>query len=60
MWGENMIKIRCKECGHIIAFENEPINDKGEISIMCNNRKPNGERCKTINIIKKKETNTNN
>ena len=44
-------KIRCSECGNIIAFENEPINDKGEISIMCNNRKPNGKRCKTINII---------
>lgn len=44
-------KIRCSECGNIIAFENEPINDRGEISIMCNNRKPNGKRCKTINII---------
>lgn len=44
-------KIRCKECGNIIAYENEPINEKGEISIMCNNRKPNGTRCKTINII---------
>ena len=57
-------KIRCSECGNIIAFENEPINDKGEISIMCNNRKPNGKRCnnrkpngkrcKTINIITRK------
>lgn len=46
-----MEKIRCKECGNIIAFLLEPINDKGEISIMCNNRKPNGKRCKTINII---------
>ena len=46
-----MKKIRCKECGNIIAFENEPINDKGEISIMCNNRKANGQRCKTVNII---------
>ena len=44
-------KIRCSECGNIIAYENEPINDRGEISIMCNNRKPNGKRCKTINII---------
>lgn len=44
-------KVRCRECGNIIAFENEPINDKGEISIMCNHRKPNGKRCKTINII---------
>lgn len=44
-------KIRCKECGSIIAIENEPINDKGEISIMCNNRKPNGKRCKTVNVI---------
>ena len=44
-------KIRCYECGNIIAYENEPINDRGEISIMCNNRKPNGKRCKTINII---------
>ncbi len=48
-------KIRCSECGNIIAYENEPINDKGEISIMCNNRKPNGKRCKTINIIKSKK-----
>ena len=46
-------KIRCSECGNIIAFEIEPINDKGEISIMCNHRKANGERCKTINIIRK-------
>lgn len=46
-----MKKIRCKECGTIIAFENEPI-EKGEISIMCNARKPNGERCKTVNIIR--------
>ena len=44
-------KIRCSECGNIIAYENEPINDKGDISIMCNNRQPNGKRCKTINII---------
>lgn len=47
-------KIRCSECGNIIAYENEPINDRGEISIMCNNRKPNGKRCKTINIITRK------
>lgn len=46
-----MNKIRCKECGNIIAYEVEAINDKGQISIMCNNRKPNGKRCKTINII---------
>lgn len=45
-------KIRCSECGNLIAYENEPINDRGEISIMCNHRKPNGDRCKTINIIK--------
>ena len=45
-------KIRCVECGNIIAFELEPISDKGKISIMCNSRKPNGKRCKTINIIK--------
>ena len=45
-----MKKIRCKECGHIIAMEIEPIT-KGAISIMCNNRKPNGERCKTVNRI---------
>lgn len=44
-------KIRCRECGNIIAYEIDPINDKGKISIMCNNRKPNGKRCKTINII---------
>lgn len=44
-------EIRCSECGHIIALEIEPINDKGEISIMCHNIKPNGKRCKTINII---------
>ena len=44
-------KIRCYECGNIIAYENEPITDRGEISIMCNNRKSNGKRCKTINII---------
>lgn len=47
-----MNKIRCKECGHTIAYEIEPINDKGQISIMCNNRKANGEKCRTINIIK--------
>lgn len=47
-----MGKIRCKECGHIIAYEIEPINDKGQISIMCNNRKANGEKCRTINVIK--------
>lgn len=44
-------KIRCKECGNIIAFENEPITGEGEISIVCNHRKPNGKRCKTVNII---------
>lgn len=49
-----MKKIRCQECGAIIAHENQPINDKGEISIMCNNRKSNGERCKTVNIINNK------
>lgn len=47
-----MNRIRCKECGHTIAYEIEPINDKGQISIMCNNRKANGEKCRTINIIK--------
>lgn len=47
-------KIRCSECGNIIAFMNEPINDKGEISIMCNNRKPNGQRCKAVNVISRK------
>ena len=45
-----MKDIRCKECGHIIAKEIEPIKD-GSISIMCNNRKANGQRCKTVNII---------
>ena len=51
-----MRKIRCKECGHTIAYAIEPINDKGQISIMCNNRKPNGEKCRTINIIEKNNT----
>lgn len=46
-----MKKIRCKECGHIIAYEVEPLKI-GEISIMCNARKPNGIRCKTVNQIK--------
>ena len=50
-----MKKIRCKECGAIIAFEVTHI-EKGEISIMCNARKPNGERCKTVNIIKPNNT----
>lgn len=50
-----MNKIRCKECGHIIAMEIEPVK-QGVISIMCNNRKPNGERCKTINLIGEKKT----
>jgi phage FluMu protein Com len=49
-----MKKIRCSECGGIIALEIEPITEKGEISIMCNNRKPNGKRCKTINLINRK------
>lgn len=50
--GDNTLKkIRCKECGNIIAFEVTPI-EKGEITIMCNNRKPNGQRCKTVNVIK--------
>lgn len=44
-------KYRCRECGNILAFINEPINDKGEISIMCNHKKQNGQRCKTVNII---------
>lgn len=47
-------KIRCKECGNIIAFENEPIKGEGEISIVCNHRKPNGKRCKTVNIINRR------
>ncbi len=46
-----MKKIRCKECGHIIAHQIEPIVG-GEITIMCNNKKPSGERCKTINSIR--------
>jgi len=45
------IKIRCKTCGHIIAFVKEPITG-GEISIMCNNRLPSGNRCKTVNLIR--------
>lgn len=50
-------KIRCRECGNIIALQIEPITGRGKISIMCNNRKPNGERCKTINIIEKSADN---
>lgn len=46
-----MKKIRCMECGAIIALEIEPIGENGAISIMCNSRKPNGKRCKTTNII---------
>ena len=46
-----MKKIRCKECGAILAFEMAPIIS-GELSIMCNHRKPNGDRCKTKNLIK--------
>ena len=46
-----MKKIRCTECGAILAFETSPITG-GEISILCNARKPNGQRCKTQNLIK--------
>ena len=49
-------KIRCCECGNIIAFEIEPIDRNGVISIMCNHRKPNGFKCKTVNYIKNDET----
>ena len=51
MQKKRMKKIRCKECGAIIAYENEPITS-GEISILCTARKPNGQRCKTVNLIK--------
>lgn len=43
-------KIRCSECGEILAFENESAEGI-TITVMCNNRKPNGERCKTVNIL---------
>lgn len=52
---ENAKKIRCKECGNIIAFEVKPI-EKGEITIMCNARKVNGQRCKTVNVITAEKT----
>ena len=51
MENEDIVKVRCRECGHIIAHITKPI-ESGEISIMCNARKSNGKRCKTINIIK--------
>ena len=50
MDNKDIVKIRCRECGHIIAHITKPIIG-GEISVMCNARKPNGKRCKTINLI---------
>lgn len=44
-------KIRCTECGNVIAMEIKPFPGDGAITIMCNNKKPNGKRCKTINLI---------
>ena len=45
-------KIRCRECGNIIAYQITELQGKGEIQIMCNHRKPNGKKCKTVNAIK--------
>ena len=45
-----MRKIRCSECGAVIAMENNTADGK-TITVMCNNRKYNGTRCKTVNVI---------
>ena len=52
-----MEKIRCKNCGGIIAMKDGNVDfssltkDGGVISIKCVRRMPNGKRCHTVNIL---------
>ena len=39
-------------------MEIKPFTGEGTISIMCNNRKSDGKRCKSINIIGVTDPNT--
>ena len=42
-----MTKIRCSECGAVIAMRHED----GSITVMCNHRANSGKRCKAVNVI---------